>query len=205
MAHAGGPVHHAGRKSAAWPKSGSLDMAPPFAFLQGWPLRGLVFAILATIAGLVMLFRLGPLDDVLRTRVPGGILAFEFAWTGEAAEAILSAWRGLEPVAILQTRWDFLFLLTYPVALSVACVMLSDAPANPVAMIGVFVAWAVLAAVPLDAMENLAMLWMLEHGAREGLAKLATGCAGVKFTVLLAAVGYLLLAGAVTPWQRLST
>lgn len=180
-------------------------MIPPFAFLQGWPMRGLVFITLAVIAGLVMVYRLGPLDDVLRTRVSGGILALEFAWTGEGADAVLSAWKGLESVAVLQTRWDFLFLLCYPAALSVACVMLSDAPANPVPMIGVFVAWVVLAAIPLDALENLAMLRMFESGASEGLAKLATGCAGLKFTVLLAAFGYLILAGAATLWQRLST
>ena len=80
--------------------------------------------------------------------------------------------------------------------------MLSEAEQNPVAMIGAFVAWAVLAATPLDATENLAMLTMLSQGASEFLAKLATWCAGLKFTLLLAAVGYLLVAGTATLVRR---
>jgi hypothetical protein len=136
--------------------------------------------------------------------VPGGIFALEFAWSGERAREILAAWQGLEAVVQRQTRWDYLFLLCYPPSLALACAMLADAQANPVPMIGAFVAWAVLAAVPLDALENLAMLVMVERGASEALAKLATCCAGLKFTLLLAAVGYLLVAGAASLVQRLT-
>ena len=57
--------------------------------------------------------------------------------------------------------------------------------------------------IPLDAVENLAMLRMVDHGASDALAKLATWCAGLKFTVLLAAVGYLLTVGTATLIQRL--
>ena len=149
-----------------------------------------------------MLGRLGPLDALLKAREPGGILALEFAWSGQRAAEILAAWDGLEAVVRLQTRWDFLFLLCYPLALSLACGRLADAPGNPVPMIGAFVAWAALAAIPLDAVENLAMLRMVDQGGRETLAKVATWCAGLKFTALLAVVGYLLSVGTATLAQR---
>ena len=173
-------------------------MTPPFTALLSWPQRWMLLAALLGVAALVMFFRLGPLEQVFKARVTEGIFALEFAWSGDRAREILTAWKGLEDVVSRQTGWDYLFLACYPLALSLACTMLTDARANPVPMIGAFVAWAVLAAAPLDAVENLAMLLMVEFGAGQALAKLATWCAGLKFTVLLAAVGYLLVAGAAT-------
>jgi hypothetical protein len=177
-------------------------LAPPFTTLLSGPQRWLLLAALLGVAAIVMVGRLGPLDQLLRTRVAAGIFALEFAWSGERAREVLAAWQGLEEVVRRQTWWDYLFLLCYPPALSLACAMLTDTQANPVPMIGAFVAWAVLAAVPLDAIENLAMLLMVDYGASEILAKLATWCAGLKFTLLLAAVGYLLVAGAATLVRR---
>mgnify|MGYP001769805540 CR=1 FL=1 len=177
-------------------------LTPPFTLLLSWPQRWLLLGVLLALAAAVMFGRLGPLDEVLKAREPGGILALEFAWSGERAARILAAWEGLEAVVRLQTRWDYLFLLCYPLALSLACAMLADGARNPVPMIGAFVAWAVLAAIPLDATENLAMLRMVDHGASDTLAKLAAWCAGLKFTVLLAAAGYLLTVGTTMLIQR---
>ena len=179
------------------------SLAPPLLGLLSTSQRWLVLAVLAGVAGLVMFARLGPLDEILKARGEGGILALEFAWSSQRASEILEAWHGLEEVVRRQTWWDYVFLLCYPLMFSLACAMLSDARANPVPMIGAFVAWAVLLAIPLDAIENLSMLIMLENGASGFLAQLASWCAGIKFAVLLAAVGYLLLAGSSTLVQRL--
>lgn len=176
-------------------------LAPPFFAWFSGPQRWGLLVALTAVAALVMAARLAPLDHILQARVPQGILALEFAWSEARARELLAAWQGLEAVIRLQTWWDYLFLLCYPLALSLACAMLSGAPGNPVPMVGAFVAWAVLAAVPLDAIENLAMLRMMDQGASETLAKLATWCAGLKFTVLLAAVGYLLTVGVASLWQ----
>lgn len=119
-------------------------LTPPFTLLLAWPQRWLLLGVLLALAAVVMFGRLGPLDEVLKTREPGGILALEFAWSGERAAGILAAWKGLEAVVRLQTRWDYLFLLCYPLALSLACAMLADAPHNPVPMIGAFCAAASL-------------------------------------------------------------
>lgn len=177
-------------------------VAPPLITLLSWPQRWLVLGALVALAAWVMFERIGPLDQLLKAREPGGIFALEFAWTAARAGEVLSAWRDLEAAVRAQTGWDFVFLLCYPLALSLGCAMLADAEANPVPFIGAFVAWAVLAAAPLDAVENLAMLRMLDHGASEALAKLAGWCAGLKFTLLLAAAGYLLLAGTATLLRR---
>lgn len=173
-------------------------LTPPFIPLLGWPQRWLLLGTLLAVAAYLMFGRIGPLDEALKARETGGILALEFAWSGKRAAQILAAWSGMEATVRLQTWWDNLFLLCYPLALSLACAMLADAPRNPVPMIGAFIAWVALAAIPLDAVENMAMLRMLDHGASDALARLATWCAGLKFTVLLAVIGYLLTVGMAT-------
>lgn len=172
---------------------------PPFVTALGWPQRWLLLGV----AGAVMWLRILPLDQI-KTCEPEGIIALEFAWSAPRAAAILDAWRGIESAARIQTWWDMLFLLCYPTALALACAMLADLRADPVATIGAFVAWAVLAAIPLDAIENLAMLRMLAQGASQSLARLASLCAGIKFTLLLAAVGKLILGGGATLFRYLA-
>lgn len=178
-------------------------VTPPFiSFLTGSQ-RWWLLATLAVGAVLVMAAVLRPLDKRLQARVPLGILALEFAWSGARARALLAAWHGLEGVIRRQTCWDYLFLLCYPLALSLACAMLSAAPANPLPTVGAWVAWAALAASPLDAVENLALLGMVRHGATEARAKGAAVCAGLKFAVVLAAVGYLCAGGLAMVWRSL--
>ena len=106
-------------------------MTHPFAFLESWPLRWLLLAALLGAAALIMFSRLGPLDQLLRAKVPDGIFALEFAWSGERVRTILAAWQGLEAVVRVQTHWDYAFLLCYPAGLSLACAMLTDAPGQP--------------------------------------------------------------------------
>ena len=59
-----------------------------------------------------------------------------------------------------------------------------------------------LAAMPLDALENLATLRMIDHGASESLASWLTFCATIKFAAAFTAAGYLLVAGTATLVQR---
>ena len=63
------------------------------------------------------------------------------------------------------------------------------------AALGFFLSWAMLAAGPLDAVENWALLRMLKLGASEPLAQLAGWCAGGKFLLAYAGLGYIVLQG----------
>ena len=129
----------------------------------------------------------------LRLHVPGGILAYEFAWSGARAQEILTTWRELLPVVRMQLLWDFPFLLLYPLAFSLACARLAWARHGRQASIGAFLSVAVLFAAPLDAIENLALLTMLSHVPTNGLARTAAVCAGAKFSLLLAAFAFLVV------------
>lgn len=125
------------------------------------------------------------------------ILEYEFAWDREGAARVLGRWDTptLQETARKQLLLDFPFLLVYPVFLSLACAMLSGAPGNAMAGVGIFLSWALLAALPLDAAENLALLRMLPDHPDGTLARLATLAAGAKFTLVYAGLGYLVLEG----------
>lgn len=151
-------------------------------------------AFLATVAFGFLLARQG---KPLNTALPRAIIAYEFAWTAERVNEIKHIWRGAIDVAQRQIRLDFVFLLLYPVLLSLACAMLSDCRFAAMAPVGIFISWAVLAAAPLDAVENWALLHMLDHSPTDLLARLAGYCAGLKFALVFSAVGYLILEGAV--------
>lgn len=90
---------------------------------------------------------------------------------------------------------DFVFLVAYPLLGSIACAMLAESRLNAVAVVGAFLSWAVLAAAPLDAVENLALLAMLDGETSTLGARLAAWCAGLKFALVYAGLGYIVLQG----------
>jgi len=169
-------------------------MTHPFAWLPlpyRWALLALLFAGTAALA-----VKLTSQGRPLRTgAAPQGVISYEFAWSRSQAELILSSWSSLRDTARRQLITDFGFLIAYPLLLSLACAMLAESPHNRLAEVGIFISWAVLVSGPLDAVENLALLRMLDHGASEPLARLAAWSAGVKFLLIFSSLGYILLQG----------
>lgn len=131
--------------------------------------------------------------------VPDGMLSAEFAWSAERLREIATAWGSdLLAAARRAVTLDFAFALAYPLLLALGCALVADLPDAPQAAVGVFLSWAVLAAFPLDAIENVVLLRLF---ADEGLNRGADAwvrfvgvCAGLKFTLVFAALGYVLLA-----------
>lgn len=133
-----------------------------------------------------------------------GIGSFEFAWTKARAQQILASWQGLYDVARVQLTWDFGFLLLYPLVLSLACGLLAQAAQNRLPEIGSFLSWSVLAAGWLDAAENLCLLRMLKTEATDLLVRTASTCASIKFLLIFAGCGYVLVQGAaivIAKWE----
>jgi len=169
-------------------------MTHAFASLPS-PHRWILLAIL--FAGTIILaVKLTSQGKPLRTQAaPNGILSYEFAWNQNRAELILNSWTNFKATARQQLLLDFPFLVFYPLLFSLACGMLADSPSNRMAAVGIFLSWAVLAACPLDAAENIALLRMLDLGASETLARIAGWCAGVKFVLVYSGLGYIVLQG----------
>lgn len=86
---------------------------------------------------------------------PFGIVSFELAGGLERSKAILDSWP--EPalsIALLLQGVDYLYLLVYPLWLSLAAVSLASRLNGIWRSFGHGVSWVVLLAAPLDAIEN---------------------------------------------------
>lgn len=171
----------------------------PFAALPASSRLPLLRALLILTVGLAWF--LGEQGKALKVApvVPEGLVSCEFAWTAERLGEIVHAW-GPE---ILDTArrvltLDFVFALAYPLLLALGCGLVAEVPDAPQAAFGVFLSWAVLAAFPLEVVENVTLLRLLAgepaHGGSDVLTRLVGICAGLKFTLAFAAVGYVLLA-----------
>jgi hypothetical protein len=130
---------------------------------------------------------------------PHGTIGFEFAGTAERADEILASWDdAARAAARTQTFWDYvLYIPLYVVALSAWAAWGARRFRGPrSSRLGVALAWAMLAAGVLDAVENGQLLAQVEQGADGGRAALAAACAALKFAIVLATVAYGLAASA---------
>jgi len=175
----------------------SFEWLPPRFRL---PLLAVLFVITLVIGN-----RLRVQGKPLRTdAAPNGMLSLQFAWTGDRARRIIASWKQVLDVARRQIRLDFGFLLVYPLFLALACAVVAGSPQNRWAGGGEFLSWAVLLALPLDAIENSISLRMLGHGPSPARSRAASFAAIVKWLLVVATVLYLVGAGVLilVGWPR---
>jgi len=169
----------------------------PFRLPERFETPILLALLLALLAGSAFLSALG--QPLVTYASPSGIIDFELAGTAERAAAILASWDdAARAAARTQTFWDYvLYIPLYVLALSAwAAWGAKRMPGRRLARLGVALAWAMLAAGALDAIENRQLLAQLEHGADAGRAALAAACAALKFAIVLATLAYGLAATA---------
>jgi hypothetical protein len=127
---------------------------------------------------------------------PRGIVAFEVAGTPEMTNKLIRAW-GSTGVGVARRDLfiDFLFLVAYGMAGAALCV--ACAKAVPFTRpLGVTLAWAAWVAALADAVENFALLGILNAypvPAGSNLPAVAQVAALTKFILLLFAAVYILL------------
>lgn len=171
-------------------------MTDPYHWLST-PLQWLLLAIVAT-ATLYVGQQLGRQGRSLTTSAtPYGILDIEFPWSEQRAKEVIGHWSDekLLSTARDQVIFDFLYLLLYPVSLSLLCALIGGHAPGVVGFFGSVVAWGVLLMGPLDAIENLAILRMLSGSFAAPLPQLATIAATLKFTLLFGAFFYIAVGG----------
>ena len=154
------------------------------------------FVVIALVLSLVLLIALRILDVPLRTPVaPRGIVSFELAKDAAASRQILASWNARARVhAALSLGLDYLFLIVYAIFISLACVQVGKAlqQRSPLlAHLGEILAWAQFVAAILDAVENLALIFLLLNSERLWLPAAARACAIIKFMIVGAGFIYI--------------
>jgi hypothetical protein len=150
--------------------------------------RILIWAFFATLSA-ILFVQLRGLDEPLHlTETPGGIVGYELAWDAPKAQAMIDAWKQNDAIeaAKVSLGVDFVFLLAYPLMFFYGAQLLVRTPvASSFDQRGAVLAKAVLACIPLDAVENLLLWRQLDGGASAFTAHLAAICAGIKFLLVI--------------------
>ena len=149
---------------------------------------------------LAMVYVMRETGKTLKTgTTPKGILDLEFAHNSEKVEAVLNAWsvKGDTGSAIddakRNTYFDFIFLLFYSSFLYCSCILLGRSGSIPtIKKLSVFFAIAALLAGLLDIMENIGMLQSLDGKVSDSIAIFTTFCAGIKWTLVILVILFLL-------------
>jgi hypothetical protein len=161
--------------------------------------RLLTWLFFATLS-LILLLQLRGIDAPLSAVTPGGIVAYELAFTADRAKAILDVWRiaGVTESARVSLGVDIGFLLVYPWFFWWSVRLLRTprftVTGSTMDRWGRRLGAAVLACTPLDGFENWCLWQMIEHGPSGTLAMLAGVAAGAKFVLLLITALWCLIA-----------
>jgi hypothetical protein len=155
--------------------------------------RVLTWLFFATLS-LILLLQLRGIDAPLSAVTPGGILAYEFAFTAARAREILDVWRvaGVTDQARVSLGVDVGFLLVYPWFFRWSVRLLRGprftVAGSPMDRTGGVLGAAVLACTPLDAFENWCLWRMIDSGPSTSMAVLAGLAATVKFALVIVTV-----------------
>lgn len=174
-----------------------------------WPIskdvRLLPLALTAILLMLILNWVGAPL---ITTAAPLGIISFELGRQPEASNAILASWDGrAQRHAAFSLGLDYLFMLAYAAAISVACLKagnLLHVSGWPLSGLAFPLAVGVWLAALLDAIENLGLTVILLSGTAVGLwPGIAWACALVKFAIIFVGLVYIFYAGAAYMASRL--
>ncbi len=157
----------------------------PFAHLHLHQQR-LIFLILFVLTMLVM----GTLTWMERPLAKAGasMIQFEVAGTQKNAQTIMAGWgEDNRPLARQQIYVDFVFLVLYPLTIALGCGLAARqfSPISWLVTVGPYLAWTQLAAGLLDAVEDVALLRLLQGLQNPSLPLIARWCALPKFAMII--------------------
>jgi hypothetical protein len=159
--------------------------------------RVFVGAVVLAIAAMVCLNVLGgPLRSAAS---PQAIVSYELVGTVDGSQAILAAWGAEGRLhAGLNLGLDYLFLFAYPLAIGLGCVRVGRGQPRRLgwlAGLGPILAWGLVLAGVLDAIENYSLIRILLGAMAAHLPALARWCALPKFLLVGVGLVYFVVGG----------
>ncbi len=151
-----------------------------------WPLLGLTIVLLVVFA-----VTGAPLTT---EAAPYGVVSFELAGSLQTAAEILASWDANAQLrAAFGLGLDYLFMVVYASTIALGTGMAARTLRRrgwPLARWSEVVAWGVILAALLDAVENIALLTLLWGTLANPWPALARGCATLKFVLLFVGIVY---------------
>jgi hypothetical protein len=179
--------------------------ANPYRWLAQPQQKRAFFLLLALTLALMIWLRV--LDRPLQTgAAPQGIVSFELAGTLANAQAILDSWDAEARVyAGLSLGIDYLFMVAYAGAIGLGCALIGgrlSSRRKRLGALGGWLAWGLIAAGLLDALENFSLIRTL-LGSTEALwPSITRWSATGKFLLIGLGLLYVLIAGVVALFSR---
>jgi len=140
---------------------------------------------------------------------PYGVVSFELAGTVEMTQKILNSWDANTQIrASFGLGLDYLFMVVYASAIAFGCGIAArvlDRNGWPLARLGNLLAWSVILAAILDAIENLALTIIIFGPVTSPWPEIARWCAIFKFVLIFMGIVYAIFGGVVALVERIST
>ena len=126
-------------------------------------------------------------EQYLRTSAaPSGVVSFELARNLQTSQAIVDSWdANARLVAAFGLGFDYLFMLTYALALSLGLLLAMNGKMGGYYYFAAWMGWGAFAAALFDAVENYALWNVLTSGVVSPYPQIAALCATAKFILLI--------------------
>ena len=171
-----------------------MDIRHPFEWISESEQK-VAFWTLFTVTVVVIGFMQIVSAPLITDAAPQGIVSFEFAGDLSTAEKIIDSWGQEERIyAGLSLGLDYLFLVLYSCTIALGCMLAARSMLTELfRKMGAALAWTQFVAALLDCVENFALIKLLLGSVEEVWAGLAFWCAGPKFFIVGAGLGYVVI------------
>jgi hypothetical protein len=145
-------------------------------------------------------------QPLITKAAPSGIVSYEFAGDVGTAAQIIDSWDEIARIyAGFNLGLDYLYLLLYSTTIAMALLWLTaDLAYRRITGLVLLLAWVQWLAAVLDALENYALFTMLVSGPADPWPQVAWWSAAIKFSLVLAGLLVVLVAGLVQLLTRLT-
>lgn len=177
-----------------------MKLSHPYQWLSN-KLQNRAFIVMLPLTLLAMFIEQVTGGPLKTDAAPSGIVSFELAGKLSLAQAMVQSWGQLGQVyAGLNLGFDFVYIITYVIAIGLGCVIVAR---RVFPSIGIILAWAMFAAGLFDCIENYNLIQILLGLGQETNAMLAQWCAMVKFTIIGLGLAYFFIGGAIVLVKKL--